>query len=208
LVSFSSIYNTSKSWRATKHRYGGSLLVFGRNFNYHLRITSVHWYCLHTKPLKEGPVASFCGERLGLETYFPRLRQQRTIRRQRKTVTGPLFPRYLFCRFDASLHFRAVRYAPDVATIVATGATPAIVADSLINNLRSWTSDGEGGDVVALKPAIQPGDPVEIVAGPMQGLSGIIMTECNERNRVKILLSFLQHGAHLSVDLADLRLIA
>jgi hypothetical protein len=42
----------------------------------------------------------------------------------------------------------------------------------------------------------------------MQGLSGTILSECSERNRVKLLLSFLQEGAHLSVDRADLRLIA
>ena len=168
----------------------------------------VNWYCLHTKPLKESHVAAFCNERLGLETYFPRLRQQRTIRRQKKTVTGPLFPRYLFCRFDASLSFRAVRYAPEVATIVATGTRPAIVEDSLIAGLRNWANEGDSGDIITFKPTIQLGDAVQVVAGPMQGLSGVIMSECNERSRVKILLSFLQHGAHLSVDLADVRLIA
>lgn len=170
------------------------------------RNNPVHWYCLHTKPLKEAQVAAYCIDQLGIETYFPKLRQKRTIRRQHKTVVGPLFPRYLFCRFDAQLLFRAVRYAPDVATIVTAGARPAVVEDSLIEGLKSWA--GTESDVVTLKPSIQVGDAVEVVAGPMQGLSGIIMSECNERSRVKILLSFLQFGAHLSVDRADVRLIA
>jgi len=166
----------------------------------------VNWYCLHTKPLKEGQVASYCDAQLGLETYFPRLRQQRVIRRQQRTVIGPLFPRYLFCRFDAPLFYRAVRYAPDVITVVSAGNAPAIVEDSLIAGLRDWTAPEN--DILTLKPTMQPGDAVQIVAGPMQGLSGTILSECNERNRVKLLLSFLQEGAHLSVDRADLRLIA
>ncbi len=171
-----------------------------------LRPPNVNWYCLHTKPLKENQVASYCDNQLGLETYFPRLRQQRTIRRQQRTVIGPLFPRYLFCRFDAPLFFRAVRYAPDVLTVVTAGNSPAIVEDSLIASLRDWTAPEN--DILTLKPTMQPGDSVQIVAGPMQGLSGTILAECNERNRVKLLLSFLQEGAHLSVDRADLRLIA
>lgn len=166
----------------------------------------MNWYCLHTKPLKEGQVASYCDAQLGLETYFPRLRQQRTIRRVQRTVIGPLFPRYLFCRFDAPLFYRAVRYAPDVITVVSAGNAPAIVEDSLIAGLRDWTAPEN--DILTLQPSLRPGAAVQIVAGPMQGLSGTILTECNERNRVKLLLSFLQDGVHLSVDRADLRLIA
>lgn len=166
----------------------------------------VNWYCLHTKPIKEAQVASFCTAQLGLETYFPRLRQHRTIRRKQRVVIGPLFPRYLFCRFDARLLYRAVRYAPDVITVISAGSAPAVVEDALIESLRQWT--GPENDILTLKPAMQAGDAVEIVAGPMQGLSGIILSESNDRNRVKLLLSFLQEGAHLTVDRADLRLIA
>jgi len=166
----------------------------------------VNWFCLHTKPLKESQVASYCATQLSLETYYPRLKQQRTIRRQQRIVIGPLFPRYLFCRFDARLLYRAVRYAPEVITVVSAGNAPAVVEDSLIESLRSWT--GSENDILTLTPSIRPGDTVEIVAGPMQGLSGTILAESSDRNRVKLLLSFLQEGAHLSVDRADVRLIA
>lgn len=166
----------------------------------------MHWYCLHTKPLKEGLVAGYCEEQLGLETYFPRLRQHRTIRRQRKAVVGPLFPRYLFCRFDARVSYRAVRYAPEVLSVVSAGIAPAIVADGLIESLREWT--GSEGDVVTLRPTLRTGDQVEIVSGPMQGLAGTILENCDERNRVTLLLSFLQCGAQLSVDRTEIRLIA
>jgi transcription antitermination factor NusG len=91
-------------------------------------------------------------------------------------------------------------------TVVTAGNAPAIVEDSLIASLREWTAPEN--DILTLKPSMQPGDTVQIVAGPMQGLSGTILSECSERNRVKLLLSFLQEGAHLSVDRADLRLIA
>ena len=166
----------------------------------------MHWYCLHTKPLKEQQVASYCSVHLGVQTYFPRLRQYRVIRRQRRLVTRPLFPRYLFSRFDPAVLFRAVRYAPDILDIVSNGGGPTIVPDALIGNLQSWA--GDEVDIITLQPGLRAGDQVEITSGPFQGFSGTIFQESEERARVTILLSFLQNGAHLSVDRADLRLIA
>lgn len=166
---------------------------------------SVHWYCLYTKPLREPQVARYCAEQLGLQTYFPRLREQRMIRRQRRVVTGPLFPRYVFCRFDMSVFYRAVRYAPDMVHVVSAGHAPAAVADGLIDSLRSWA--GEEKDVITLRPALQSGDAIEVISGPLQGLSGIILSNC-ERDRVRILLRFLQCGAQITVDRSEVRLIA
>lgn len=166
---------------------------------------SVHWYCLYTKPQKEAQVAKYCAEHLGLETYFPRLREQRIVRRQRKLVTGPLFPRYMFCRFELSAFYRAVRYAPEAANVVCAGNAPAVVADELIEGLRLWA--GDETDVITLRPALRSGDTVEVVAGPLQGLSGIILSNC-ERDRVRILLRFLECGAQITVSRAEVKLIA
>jgi transcriptional antiterminator RfaH len=166
----------------------------------------VHWFCLHTKPLKEEQVASYCTVQLGLETYFPRLRQNKVIRRKRQFVIRPLFPRYLFCRFDPALLYRAVRYAPDMLDIVSNGSAPTIVADGLIDNLKEWA--GSEVDILTLYPGLRVGDKVEVTGGPLQGLSGTILKESEERARVTILLSFLQNGSQLSVDRTDLRRIA
>ena len=143
---------------------------------------------------------------LGLQTYFPRARQFRVIRRQRRFVIRPLFPRYLFCRFDPALQYRAVRYAPDMLDIVSNGSAPTVVADNLIEGLQAWA--GDEIDIITLQPSLRIGDHVEVTQGPLQGLSGTILKESEERVRVTILLSFLQNGAQLSVDRRDLRRIA
>ena len=193
----------------TAHRSGGSLVQKHHTPFPCLVVNpppAVNWYCLHTKPLKEAQVAAYCTDQLGLETYFPRLRQQRVIRRVRKTIVGPLFPRYLFCRFDPQLYFRAVRYSPDVTGVVTAGNTPTIVADDLISGLRQWAGGDDG--ILTLRPKLPPGAPVEVVSGPMQGLSGIILEDSTDRDRVTLLLSILQCGAQLSVDRSEIRLIA
>ncbi len=124
----------------------------------------------------------------------------------RKTVISPLFPRYLFCRFDPAIFYRAVRYGPEVLNVVSAGDAPAIVADSLIVELKEWASGPDG--IITLRPPLCMGDHVEVISGPMQGLSGIILGDCSERNRVTVLLSILQCGAQLNVERADVRRIA
>lgn len=158
---------------------------------------SLKWYCIHTKPQREQQVARYFGEMLDLETYFPRLRQYRTIRRVRKLVVSPLFPRYLFCRFRSTL-YRAVRFAPDVLDLVHQGERPANVPDTLIADLRSWA--GEMLDATDLRGDFRPGDTVEIAGGPFSGLSAVILRASPDRERVAVLLSLLNCGAQVSVS--------
>ncbi len=165
----------------------------------------MNWYCLHTRPLKEAHVESYCRGSLGLETYFPRIKQHRTIRRVRRVVVSPLFPRYLFVRFDPALSYRAARYCPEVINIVHNGDTPAIVEDALIHDLKGWV-DTEL-EKLSLRPALRPGDSVQIVGGPMQGISAVILRASDEQDRVTILLSILQHGAQLTLCRAQLERI-
>jgi transcriptional antiterminator RfaH len=158
----------------------------------------MNWYCIHTKPLKEANAAAHLATTLNLETYFPRLKFQKTIRRVRRTVTRPLFPRYFFCRFDISTSFRAVRYAPEVIDVVVSGENPVVVADRIIDNLKCWA--GEAVDVITIKPDVRAGDLVEITEGPMQGLQAIILHERSDRDRVAVLLSMLEYGAKLMIS--------
>ena len=90
--------------------------------------------------------------------------------------------------------------------IVSNGGGPTVVPEALVENLQSWA--GTEVDIITLQPSLQTGDMVEIAAGPFQGFSGTILKQSEERARVTILLSFLQNGAQLNVNRADLRLIA
>ena len=166
----------------------------------------MHWYCIHTRPKKEEQVADYCHNMLGLETYYPRLRQYKSIRRTRRLTTTPLFPRYLFCKFDASASYRSVRYAPEAIDVVHSGNYPAVVTPRVIDELKNWA--GEGLDVVTLLPTLRVGDHVEITDGPMRGLPAVILQASEDRDRVAILLSILECGAQMMVSRSDLRLVS
>lgn len=149
----------------------------------------MNWYCIHTRPKKESRVASYLSDELGLESYYPRLKQHRTIRRVRRLVIGPLFPRYLFCRFDLASELRAVKYAPDIIEVVTFGADPAQVDPQIIGQLKSWA--GDSVDQITLRAPAAPGDRVEITEGPMRGLQAVLLHDRSDRERVAVMLSLL-----------------
>jgi transcriptional antiterminator RfaH len=167
---------------------------------------SINWFCIQTKPLKEVSAVRYCREQLGVEAYFPKLRRQKRIRRVRREVISPLFPRYFFCRFDPAMHYRAVRYAPDVIDLVSFGGKPALVSDTMIAELRGWA--GEALDLITIQPGLQPGDAVQISDGPMRGLHAVILHETSDPDRVAVLLSILSCGAKLVIDRSQLERVA
>lgn len=164
------------------------------------------WYCIHTRPQKEDSACSYYEDTLGIETYSPKLRQERVIRRVRRIVVRPLFPRYLFCRFDPALHYRAVKYAPDTIDVVHCGFAPTIVPDQLITELKTWV--GDALDACSLRRAFQPGDLVEIESGPLMGLRAVVQQELSDSERVALLLTFLECGARTIVAHSQLRMVS
>jgi transcriptional antiterminator RfaH len=156
----------------------------------------MNWYAVHTKPRQES-LAQTSLEREGIETFFPKLKRKRTIRRVRRWVTGALFPNYLFARFDSERSGRLVKYANGVINIVSFGGRPARVEDAILDEIRRRAE----ADVVTLTPAtFQPGDRVEIQEGPLRGLQGIFRQELRGSQRVAIMLEMLQSSAVVQVN--------
>lgn len=157
----------------------------------------MNWYCLHTRPQRENHVSGQLSTFLGLETYLPTIRLHKTIRRVRKQVVEPLFPRYVFCRFNSGTHYRAVRYTRDVLDVVSFGNEAIPVSDQLVSEIRSWVEDHARGNCT---PAFAPGDRVEITFGPMQGLHAVILNAHDDRERVAVLLTMLGNETRVTID--------
>jgi transcriptional antiterminator RfaH len=161
----------------------------------HCPQSPVHWYAIRTKPRQES-LAQTSLERENIETFYPKLRRRRTIRRVRKWVTGPLFPCYIFARFEATTSGRLVKHANGVTNIVSFGGKPAIVDGAIIAAIRDHSEDA----VVTLPPtSFKPGEIVEIKAGPLMGLQGIFERELSDRDRVIILIDALAHAARVQL---------
>jgi transcriptional antiterminator RfaH len=120
-------------------------------------------------------------------------------------VTGPLFPCYIFARFDPHQSGRLVKYTNGVTNIVSFGGKPAVVEDAIIAAITDHSQD----NVITVEPPkLAPGDLVEIQEGPLRGLQGVFEREMSDRDRVIVLLEVLAKGARVEVSREALEKLA
>lgn len=155
----------------------------------------MNWYAIQTKPRQEA-VAEMALREQGLETFYPRLGRRQTRARSPRWALTPLFPGYVFARFDFEAYHRRVCYAKGVSRIVGFGGRPAVVEASLISELRGQTQDNV---IAPTHPVFEIGDAVEVRHGPLGGLQGVFEGRLNSRDRVRILLKIL--GASVRADM-------
>ena len=162
----------------------------------------MHWYVVSTKPHQEKQ-AELHIKQCGIECFLPLLKGSKIIRRTRKTVIEPLFPGYLFARFDLDKHCRAVSYATGVRKIVEFGSGPVELDATMIDAIKERVSDG----YVTLMP-VRPmhGHIVHIKGGPLAGLEAVFIREMTDRNRVLLLLNTLGLHAKLNMSIDQISL--
>ncbi len=160
----------------------------------------MHWYVISTKPHHER-IAQLSLEQFGVEIYFPQLKERRIVRRVRKDVVGPLFPGYLFARFNLESHYRAVIHARGVRKIVSFGENPAIVDDYLIDSIKGKLSENSFN---MRSSEFTPGQVVRIHDGPLRGLEGIFQKGMTGSQRAILLLRAVSFQARLVVNLGDI----
>src|SRR4029077_13703209 len=94
-----------------------------------------------------------------IEVFCPRLRFRKATTRGPIWFIEPMFPGYLFARFDYATFNRRVSQSPGVSGFVRFGDRFALLPDALISEIRSRTGTGEcvGGD-----QSLEPGPKVKI----------------------------------------------
>ena len=160
------------------------------------------WYVVSTKPHQEKQ-AELHIKQCGIECFLPLLKESKIIRRTRKTVIEPLFPGYLFARFDLDKHCRAVRYATGVRKIVEFGSGPVELDATMIDAIKERLNDGY---VTPHSERFKMGQIVHIKDGPLVGLEAVFMREMTDRSRVLLLLNTLGLHAKLNMSIDQVSL--
>lgn len=160
------------------------------------------WYAVSTKPHQERQAELHINQ-YGIECFLPLLKETKIIRRTRKTVTEPLFPGYLFARFDLEKHYRAVSYATGVRRIVDFGSGPVELEVAMIDVIKERLSDGY---VTRHSDCLKLGQLLHIKGGPLAGLEAVFMRKMTDRNRVLLLLNTLGFHARLAIDIEKVSL--
>jgi transcriptional antiterminator RfaH len=160
------------------------------------------WYAVSTKPHQEKQAELHIKQR-GIECFLPLLKENKIVRRTRKEVIEPLFPGYLFARFDPDKHCRAVSYATGVRKVVDFGSGPVEVDATMIDAIKERLNNGY---VTLMSVRLVHGQVVHINRGPLAGLEAVFVRKMTDRNRVLLLLNTLGLQAKLNMSIDQVSL--
>lgn len=148
------------------------------------------WYLLRTKAGKERWVRDQLASSLSA-VFLPMLKA-RTPRWGKLAVSlAPLFPCYLFARFDLAESYFEVRYKPGVSAIVSAGTDPLVVPERIVIELKSRGVD----DVIEIREKpLGAGERVRIIDGPFRGFDAMFDRYLSGAERVAILLGAVQNA--------------
>src|SRR5258708_33224961 len=151
------------------------------------------WFCLRGQPNRE-IIAARCRRQISeIEVFCPRLRFRKRTTRGPIWFVEPLFPGYLFARFDYTTFNRRIRQSPGVSGFVQFGDRLALLPDALISEIRIRTGPGE---FVEVNRALQPGQNVQIIRGPFQGLEALVTRLITARDGAELLIEWMGRSLH------------
>jgi len=112
-------------------------------------------------------------------------------------ITQPLFPRYLFAKFNAGEQLSKILFTRGVHNVVCFGDSPASFYHYIIDLLRARIDEN---GFVKQDEELKPGDKVMINAGPLRNLMGIFEREMKGSDRITILLTAIEYQGRLVVN--------
>ncbi|HVB85942.1 MAG TPA: UpxY family transcription antiterminator [Candidatus Dormibacteraeota bacterium] len=154
------------------------------------------WFALQVRARHETGVANFLSGR-GYEPFVPMYQGRRRWSDRIKVVDTPLFPGYLFCRFDINNRL-PILTTPGVIQVVGFNRTPVPVDDSEIGAIQNLVTSGFPSQPW---PFLQAGDRVQIESGPLRGLEGLLV-ELKGSHRLIVSVTLLQRSVAVEIDSA------
>jgi transcription antitermination factor NusG len=151
------------------------------------------WFALSVVPRKEKATAQTLRAK-GYEDFLPLYAVKRQWSDRIKTVEMPLFPGYVFCRFDPKTRL-PILTIPTVMAVAGLGRTPDPIPESEINALQVVCKSG----IHAVPcPYLTSGAKVRILQGPLAGLEGILVED--KETRLVLSVTLLQRSVSVEVD--------
>jgi transcription antitermination factor NusG len=154
------------------------------------------WFALQVRTRNEAGVAEQLRGR-GYERFLPLYKVRKRWSDRIKEIDAPLFPGYLFCRFDPQDRLPILK-TPGVMQIVGFKKGPVAVDESEIHALQTIISAGAPHQPC---PFLTAGDRVRIESGPLLGLEGIL-TEVRRSHRLVLSVTLLQRSVAVEIDAA------
>lgn len=157
--------------------------------------SAARWYAVRTRSRFEAKTSAAFRDK-GFPEFLPTYHSRRQWSDRVKRLHLPLFPGYVFCRFDASDPYPVLN-SPGVVHIVSAGDAPVPVSDREIEAVRRICAAP-----VTAEPWLDPvvGRRVVIVNGPLRGIEGTFVRRKDEC-RLIVSISLLRRSVSTELDL-------
>lgn len=153
-----------------------------------------NWFALQVRTRWERSAAVLLSGK-GYETFLPTYQLKKKWSGRSKEIGAPLFPGYVFCRFDAQKRL-PILITPGVISVVGRGRTPLPVAEAEISAIQSVVASGIHAEPW---PYLEIGQTVRIDRDPLMGLEGILVN-FKGSHRVVLSVSLLRRAVALEID--------
>lgn len=162
-------------------------------------IERIPWRALRVRSRHDRVIAEHLSSR-GIEYFAPSYIAKRRWSDRVKQLELPLFPGYVFCRFEPEQK-RDVLTTPGVTSIVTFGSVLAEVSEEEIGAVRAIVASGRP---YRPWPYMNVGDLVYIEGGCMEGLRGTLARERDEF-RVVVNVEILRRSVAVEIDRDSIR---
>jgi transcription antitermination factor NusG len=157
------------------------------------------WFALQVRAKHEAGVAQFLAGK-GYTWFLPTYKCRKRLCDRVKVADAPLFPGYLFCRFEPQRRL-PILTTPGVIQIVGYNRVPVPIDDIEISALQMLVNSGLPNQ---RWPFVRIGDRVQIEAGPLRGVQGILVA-VKAGHRLILSVTLLQRSVAVQIDSAYVR---
>ena len=152
------------------------------------------WYALHVRTRFEKVVARNLRGK-GYEEFLPLYRRISRWSDRTKEIELPLFPGYVFCKFNPNNRL-PVLMVPGVNTVVSAGKNFVPVKESDLDGVRAVL---KSNSYFEPWPFLEAGQRVRVEHGPFAGTEGIVITFKNTW-RLVISVNILRRSVAVEID--------
>lgn len=152
------------------------------------------WFGVSVRPRFERVVESLLTNK-GYELYLPLYRCRRQRSDRVAEIDAPLFPGYLFVRFDPIYRLPIIT-TPGVLGVVGHGRIPEAIPDEEISAIHRMLRSGSSAEPW---PYVREGETVRICRGSLAGLEGVLARKKGQC-RLVISVNLLQRSIAVEID--------
>jgi transcription antitermination factor NusG len=152
------------------------------------------WYALHVRTRFEKVVARNLKGK-GYEEFLPLYRRANRWSDRIKQIELPLFPGYVFCKFDPQERL-PILTIPGVNSVVGSGKNLLPIDESELTTVRAVL---KSENLCEPWPFLEVGQRVRVEYGPLAGTEGLVLMAKNTY-RLVISVNMLQRSVAVEID--------